>query len=149
MLRSMLLLLSMIVISVLALAFGACAPVAPPPSTPESEPGVPTTEPGISPPESGAPPSKPGVSPPEPEVPPSEPEVPSESVSQETKMPELSDALKRNCQRSGPSGGFDNAGLDVGEMAVDFTLKDTQGNTVRLAELLSQKPVMMVFGSFT
>ena len=111
MLRLMLLLLGMIVISVLALAFGDCAPATPPPSTPE------------------------------PGAPPSEPEVPPESVSQETKMPELSDALKRDCQRSGLSGGFDNAGLAIGEMAVDFTLKDTQGNTVRLAELLSQKPV--------
>ena len=34
-------------------------------------------------------------------------------------------------------------------MAVDFTLKDIHGNTVSLAGLLSEKPVVMVFGSFT
>jgi len=61
----------------------------------------------------------------------------------------LSDDLKRGCERRRPSGGFENVGLAVGETAVDFTLKDVQGNTVSLAGLLSEKPVVMVFGSFT
>jgi hypothetical protein len=61
----------------------------------------------------------------------------------------LSNALTRSCERNGSSGGFDNAGLAVGETAVNFTLKDIGGNTVSLADLLSEKPVVMVFGSFT
>ena len=61
----------------------------------------------------------------------------------------LSDALKRGCERSRPSGGFNNVGLAVGETAVNFRLKDIHGNTVSLAGLLSEKPVVMVFGSFT
>jgi hypothetical protein len=61
----------------------------------------------------------------------------------------LSNALIRDCKRSGPSGGFENAGLAVGETAVDFTLKDVDGNTVSLAGLLGEKPVVMIFGSFT
>ena len=61
----------------------------------------------------------------------------------------LSDALTSNCERNATSGGFQNAGLAVGEIAVEFTLKDIQGNAFTLSELLSEKPVVMVFGSFT
>ena len=68
---------------------------------------------------------------------------------QAPKGPLLSDALMRDCKRSRTSGGFGNVGLAEGEMAVDFTLKDIHGNTVSLAGLLSEKPVVMVFGSFT
>ncbi len=75
-------------------------------------------------------------------------EVP-DSVIHETKGPELSDALIRGCERTRPSGGFENVGLAVGETAVDFTLRDVHGNTVSLAGLLAEKPVVMVFGSFT
>ncbi len=60
-----------------------------------------------------------------------------------------SDALAKGCQRSRPSGGFENVGLAVGESAIDFTLRDVDGNTFNLAELLSEKPVVMVSGSFT
>ncbi len=75
-------------------------------------------------------------------------EVP-DSVVHETKGPELSDALMRGCERTRASGGFENVGLAVGETAVDFTLQDVHGNTVSLAGLLIEKPVVMVFGSFT
>ncbi len=75
-------------------------------------------------------------------------EVP-DSVIHETKGPELSDALMRGCERTRASGGFENVGLAVGETAVDFTLQDVHGNTVSLAGLLAEKPVVMVFGSFT
>jgi hypothetical protein len=34
-------------------------------------------------------------------------------------------------------------------MAVDFTLKDTYGSEYSLSALLAEKPVVMVFGSFT
>ncbi len=78
-----------------------------------------------------------------------EPSEAPDSVIRETNGLELSDALIRGCERTRPSGGFANAGLAVGETAVDFTLKDVNGNTVSLAGLLAEKPVVMVFGSFT
>ncbi len=71
--------------------------------------------------------------------------VPSGNVGQ----PVLSNVLIRDCQRTAPSGGFENVGLAVGETAIDFTLKDVDGNTVSLASLLGEKPVVMIFGSFT
>ena len=71
-----------------------------------------------------------------------------DSVLQETKNPVLSEALVRGCERTRPSGGFENIGLAVGETAVDFALEDVHGHTVSLAGLLSEKPVVMVFGSF-
>jgi hypothetical protein len=67
----------------------------------------------------------------------------------ELEGPALSDALKRGCQRTGTSGGFQNIGLAEGEVAVDFTLNNIDGNTVTLSGLLAEKPVVMVFGSFT
>jgi cytochrome oxidase Cu insertion factor (SCO1/SenC/PrrC family) len=63
--------------------------------------------------------------------------------------PVLSNTLIRGCERTMPSGGFENVGLAVGETAIDFTLKDVYGNIVRLASLLGEKPVVMIFGSFT
>lgn len=115
----------MMVISVLMLSFGACAPtVTPAPATTPAP--TPTPTPNLEP--SEAP----------------------DSVIHETNGLELSDALIRGCERTGrPSGGFQNAGLAVGETAVDFTLQDVNGNTVSLAGLLAEKPVVMVFGSFT
>ena len=69
----------------------------------------------------------------------------------EHEKPALSNTLERNCQPSRPDGRnqFDNAGLEVGEKAVDFTLRATDGTALTLSELLAEKPVMMVFGSFT
>jgi cytochrome oxidase Cu insertion factor (SCO1/SenC/PrrC family) len=55
-----------------------------------------------------------------------------------------SDALTRDCRHG---QGF--SGVGVGEMAVDFTLKDTYGSEYSLSALLVEKPVVMVFGSFT
>ena len=63
--------------------------------------------------------------------------------------PILSDALTSGCERNTMPGGFANVGLAVGGIAVEFTLKDIQGNAFTLSELLSEKPVVMVFGSFT
>ncbi len=67
----------------------------------------------------------------------------------ESKRPLLSDALIRNCGRNRTSGGFGKVGLVEGDTAIDFTLKDIHGNIVSLSELLSEKPVVMIFGSFT
>ena len=77
--------------------------------------------------------------------------TPTPAPGMEHEKPALSNTLKRDCQPSRPDGRnqFDNAGLEVGERAVDFTLKTTDGTELTLSELLAEKPVMMVFGSFT
>ena len=71
------------------------------------------------------------------------------SATDESKGPLLSDALTRNCNPARASGDFGSLGLTEGEIAVDFTLKDVHGKPTSLAGLLSEKPVVMVFGSFT
>ena len=60
----------------------------------------------------------------------------------------LSDTLSRGC---GSPGVFasDKTGLAVGTKAINFTLKDTDGTEVRLSHLLAEKPVIMIFGSFS
>ena len=63
--------------------------------------------------------------------------------------PQLSGALHANCEEGLPSGGIGRAGIPQGAPAVDFTLKDTDGRGHTLSAMLAQKPVMMVFGSFT
>jgi spore coat protein CotH len=64
--------------------------------------------------------------------------------------PILSNALIRGCKpASRPSGGFATVGLEEGERAVDFKLKDVHGNEFVLSRLLAEKPVVMIFGSFT
>ena len=64
--------------------------------------------------------------------------------------PILSDALITGCKPARrPSGGFATVGLRVGEKAVDFKLKDVHGNEFVLSRLLAEKPVVMIFGSFT
>lgn len=64
--------------------------------------------------------------------------------------PVLSDALIRGCNTTRwPGGGFETVGLKEGEQAVNFKLKDIHGNEFVLSWLLAEKPVMMVFGSFT
>ena len=65
--------------------------------------------------------------------------------------PVLSNALIRGCKPSRqPGSGFETIGrLREGEKAVDFTLKDIDGNEFILSRLLAEKPVLMVFGSFT
>ncbi len=45
---------------------------------------------------------------------------------------------------------IDSNAPKVGEMAPDFELRDIQGeNPVRLSDFRDQKPVALVFGSFT
>ena len=63
--------------------------------------------------------------------------------------PALLDALRRNCQITKGSSNFDKSGLAVGEPAVNFTLKDINNKELRLSQFLAEKPVVMVFGSFT
>ena len=63
--------------------------------------------------------------------------------------PVLLDTLRRNCQITQGNGDFDKTGLTVGATAVNFTLKDINGNELRLSQLLAEKPVVMIFGSFT
>ena len=65
--------------------------------------------------------------------------------------PTLSNTLLRDCDPTQTSGGgdFDDGGLQIGEKAVNFTLRDIHGTEYRLSQLLAEKPVMMVFGSCT
>ena len=65
--------------------------------------------------------------------------------------PTLSNTLLRDCDPTQTSGGgdFDDVGLQIGEKAVNFTLRDIHGTEYRLSQLLAEKPVMMVFGSCT
>ena len=58
--------------------------------------------------------------------------------------PVPSNDLIRDVKITRRSGDFDNVGLTIGETAVDFTLKDVDGNTVSLRGLLREKPVVMV-----
>jgi peroxiredoxin len=44
---------------------------------------------------------------------------------------------------------FSKAGIAQAQMAVDFTLKDTEGVSLTLSDLLSEKPVVLIIGSFT
>jgi cytochrome oxidase Cu insertion factor (SCO1/SenC/PrrC family) len=39
--------------------------------------------------------------------------------------------------------------MTPGQLAIDFTLKDTAGKAYTLSNLLAEKPVIMIFGSFT
>ena len=66
----------------------------------------------------------------------------------ESEEPVLSTTLKRDCPPAA-RGNFDSAGLAIGEKAINFTLKDIHGNEFVLSRLLAEKPVVMVFGSFT
>jgi hypothetical protein len=63
----------------------------------------------------------------------------------------LSGILKRNCQDTQLplSDNYDEAGLQVGEKAIDFRLTDIHSTEFLLSQLLVEKPVVMVFGSFT
>ena len=63
--------------------------------------------------------------------------------------PQLSTELKRGCQIGPDSRDFEQAGLAVGTEAINFTLKDLWGDEIRLSRLLTEKPVVMIFGSFT
>ena len=75
--------------------------------------------------------------------------APDANTNIESVEPVLLDTLKRNSQITQSSGNFDETGLAVEGTAVNFTLKDINGGEFRLSQLLVEKPVMMVFGSFT
>jgi len=68
-------------------------------------------------------------------------------ASEKPEGPALSAALTRDCLVE--DDNFDTISLNIGELAVDFELKDSQGNQFRLSWLLAEKPVVMIFGSFT
>lgn len=65
------------------------------------------------------------------------------------------DSLKSNCfnwpdqEFSLINHAFLTVGLRKGNPAIDFTLKDTKGQSYTLSSLLATKPVLLVFGSFT
>jgi cytochrome oxidase Cu insertion factor (SCO1/SenC/PrrC family) len=61
--------------------------------------------------------------------------------------PVLSGTLIGDC-KAGQSP-TENVGLPIGGKAINFTLKDVNGTEVRLSRLLAEKPVLMIFGSFT
>jgi hypothetical protein len=45
---------------------------------------------------------------------------------------------------------FDALATKVGDVALDFELRDVDGqNSVRLSDFAGQKPVALIFGSFT
>jgi len=73
-----------------------------------------------------------------------------ESSNTATAKPEpvLSDTLKTGCGNPGVYA-TDATGLAVGSKAINFTLKDVNGNPVRLSSLLAEKPVVIIFGSFS
>ena len=54
----------------------------------------------------------------------------------------LSGTLKRNCTEFSGSPS-------VGDKAIDFALKDIHGTEFKLSQFLAEKPVVMVFGSYT
>ncbi len=74
---------------------------------------------------------------------------PNPSAEIEFGEPMLLEDLSRNCQSAESEYNFKNVGLPIGQTAINFTLKDTQGTEYRLSRLLAEKPVVMVFGSFT
>ena len=114
-------------LALLVLVATACAPEATPATSPPVAPPSPSSHPTATPSEKPVPSSSPTATP--------------------TEEPVLSASLKRGCTTA--EGGFDNAGLSVGEVAVNFTLKDIHGEDYRLSRLLGEKPVLMVFASFT
>jgi len=71
-------------------------------------------------------------------------EILEEPSTDKMERPNLSDSLLRNCQL-----GQRPSSVRTGKTAVDFTLKDTRGLEYTLSALLIEKPVVMVFGSYT
>ncbi len=44
---------------------------------------------------------------------------------------------------------FNGAGPGIGNTAIDFALKSTEGKIITLSKILAEKPVLLIFGSFT
>ena len=65
------------------------------------------------------------------------------------KEPLLSSDLKRGCTYSSAQKGFSDVGLHTGELAIAFHLRDIDGKEFAISRLLAEKPVVLVFGSFT
>jgi cytochrome oxidase Cu insertion factor (SCO1/SenC/PrrC family) len=63
--------------------------------------------------------------------------------------PVLAGQLTANCDPAGGSSGGPGSGLAVGATAIDFTLEDIDGAAVSLSALLAERPVVLIFGSFT
>ncbi len=63
--------------------------------------------------------------------------------------PALVGELTANCQPDRDSRNGMGQGLKTGEKAIDFVLEDIDGAEVRLSGLLAERPVVMIFGSFT
>jgi len=59
--------------------------------------------------------------------------------------PELTGNLKYGCTKKDPK----TPSPKEGELAVNFSLRDVNGVEYTLSEMLSEKPVYMIFGSFT
>ncbi len=53
-----------------------------------------------------------------------------------------------NFSQSNKAGQL-STGMKTGNTAIEFTLKDIEGNSHTLSSLLETKPVLMVFGSYT
>jgi len=62
--------------------------------------------------------------------------------------PSLPGTLLRGLPLPGQAS-FSNVGIAQGQLAVDFTLKDMKGASFTLSDLLSEKPVVLIIGSFT
>ena len=76
--------------------------------------------------------------------------LPIAQINVEPEGPVLSTALKRGCSPvEGGQVDANNTGLAIGETAVNFTLKDIKGDEYELSRLIDEKPVVIVFGSFT
>ena len=54
-------------------------------------------------------------------------------------------SLARNCEQR----SFAARPMTAGQIVIDFTLKDVKGKEYTLSSLLAEKPVIMIFGSFT
>ncbi len=63
----------------------------------------------------------------------------------QTISPELADNLTSGCTRKDPK----MSSPKEGELAVEFSLRDVNGVEYTLSKMLSEKPVYMIFGSFT
>jgi len=63
--------------------------------------------------------------------------------------PDLPTNLTRGCDSVQLDDNFDYAGLEGGKQAINFSSKDIHGDEFKLSTLLAEKPVLIVFGSFT
>jgi hypothetical protein len=78
---------------------------------------------------------------------PAETSIPSTAIPEPTQGAtlELSTDLVRGCDRRDGTGPE----LQEGDTAFEFSLMDVNGNTFVLSEMLKEKPVALIYGSFT